>query len=208
MSQLLLVTSSLFGDASLSRQVASEFVDAWRAVRPDTKIVTRDVAAEPVPHLNQDSLIAGATPAEQRSPSQKLAAALGDTLIAEVEASNVIVLAAPMYNFAIPTPLKAWFDHVARAGRTFAYTAEGPKGLLGGRKVFVVTSRGGVYSEGPFKAYDQQEPYLRTMLAFLGLTDVTFIHAEAQKRAPEDAAAGLARARAAIAALTADRAAA
>lgn len=209
MSQLLFVPSSLVGEASVSRRIASEFIAAWRADRPDAKVVVRDVAADPVPHLTQASFAAGSTPPDQRSPEQRIAAALGDTLIAEVEASQVIVLAAPMYNFTIPTPLKAWFDHIARAGRTFTYTADGgPKGLLGGRKAVVVTTRGGIYGEGPFKGYDQQEPYLRTMFGFLGITDVQFVHVEGQNMAPSDAVAGAARARAAIAAMTADRAAA
>ena len=104
-----------------------------------------------------------------------------------------------MYNFTIPSTLKAWIDHIARAGRTFRYTAAGPEGLLKGRRVFVVASRGGVYTgESPARALDFQEPYLRSMLAFLGLTDVTFIHVEGLQVSPEAAAAGIDRARQAI----------
>ncbi|HYM04716.1 MAG TPA: NAD(P)H-dependent oxidoreductase, partial [Stellaceae bacterium] len=117
-------------------------------------------------------------------------------LIAEVEVADTIVLAVPMYNFAIPSTLKAWIDHVARAGRTFRYTAAGPEGLLKGKKVFVVTGRGGIYSgDVPAKIMDFQEPYLRAVLGFLGLDDVTFIHVEGLKVSPESAAHGLDHAR-------------
>jgi FMN-dependent NADH-azoreductase len=137
------------------------------------------------------------TPAKEQTE----AVALADKLIAEVEAADTIVIAAPMYNFTIPSTLKAWLDHIARAGRTFRYTAAGPEGLLKGKKVFVVESRGGFYGEGPAKAMDFQEPYLRAMLGFLGLNDVTFIHAEGQAVSAEAAAQGLLKARNAVAEL-------
>jgi FMN-dependent NADH-azoreductase len=141
-------------------------------------------------------------PADQRAPAQQQAAALADTLIEEVEAADVIVIAAPMYNFSIPSTLKAWLDHIARAGRTFGYGANGPEGLLKGKRVFVFTARGGVYSgESPAKGMDFQEPYLRAMLGFLGLDDVTFVHAEGLKISPEAADAGVATARRAASAL-------
>ena len=120
----------------------------------------------------------------------------GDALIEEVEAADVIVIAAPMYNFSISSTLKAWVDHITRAGRTFRYTANGPEGLLKDKKVFVVTARGGVYTgDSPAKGYDFQEPYLRAILGFNGLTDVTFVHVEAQKLSPDAAQAALASAR-------------
>ncbi|HEY3642841.1 MAG TPA: NAD(P)H-dependent oxidoreductase, partial [Xanthobacteraceae bacterium] len=146
-----------------------------------------------------ETLAATATQADQRTRDQQDAAALADALIAEIEAADTIVLAAPMYNFSIPSTLKAWIDHIARAGRTFRYTAAGPEGLLKGKKVFVVTGRGGFYSgDSPARSLDFQEPYLRALLGFLGLTDVTFIHVEGLKVSPEAAASGLARARQAI----------
>jgi FMN-dependent NADH-azoreductase len=121
-------------------------------------------------------------------------------LIEELEAADTIVLAVPMYNFSIPSTLKAWIDHVARAGRTFRYTAAGPEGLLNGKKVFVVSGRGGFYSgDSPAKVLDFQEPYLRAVLGFLGLTDVTFIHVEGLKVSSEAAEKGISRAREAIA---------
>jgi FMN-dependent NADH-azoreductase len=151
-----------------------------------------------VPHFSYELISALAIPAEQRNPDQAKAVAIADTLIAEVEAADTIVIAAPMYNFTISTPLKAWLDHIARAGRTFRYSEAGPEGLLKGKKVFVVLSRGGFYGEGPAKAMDFQEPYLRTMLGFLGMTDVTFIHVEGLAVSPESAAQGMNKARKAV----------
>ena len=126
----------------------------------------------------------------QLSDRQKELVALSDELIAELEVADTIVLAVPMYNFSIPSTLKAWIDHVARRGRTFRYTEKGPEGLLRDKKVFVLVSRGGVYSKGsPAAPFDFQEPYLRTVLGFLGLTDVTFVHFEGVGMGPEAAAA-------------------
>jgi FMN-dependent NADH-azoreductase len=199
---LLLVTSSLFGAASQSRQIAAEFVTAWRGSHPGTTVVERDLSPASIPHLSQDTLGALGTPADARTEAQQDAVAFADALIAEVEAADVIVLTAPMYNFTIPSTLKAWIDHVARAGRTFRYTANGPEGLLKGKKVFIVTGRGGAYSgDNPAKVLDFQEPYLRGVLGFLGLTDVTFIHVEGLGISPESAASGRDRARQAIGAI-------
>jgi FMN-dependent NADH-azoreductase len=146
------------------------------------------------------SFTAGATPADKRSDAEARNAALADALIEELEAADVVVIAAPMYNFSIPSTLKAWIDHVARAGRTFRYGAAGPEGLLKGKKVFVVTGRGGIYTgDSPAKGMDFQEPYLRAMLGFLGLDDVSFIHVEGLAVGPDARASGTERARAAIA---------
>jgi FMN-dependent NADH-azoreductase len=201
MSKLLLVTSSLFGDQSKSTQLAGEFVQAWHRAHPGTTVVERALTAESIPHLSLNALGALMTPAEQRSSEQHAAVAFADRLIEELETADTIVLAVPMYNFSIPSTLKAWIDHVARAGRTFRYTAAGPEGLLKGKKVFVITGRGGVYTgNSPAKVFDFQEPYLRGVLGFLGLTDVTFVHVEGLKVSPEAAEQGVARARDAIAA--------
>src|SRR5579862_9272957 len=200
MSKLLLVTSSLFGDQSKSTQLAGELVEAWRRTRPGTIVVERTLTPESIPHLSLGALGAVMTPPEGRSSEQHATVAFADGLIEEIETADTIVLAVPMYNFSIPSTLKAWIDHVARAGRTFRYTAAGPEGLLKGKKVFVITSRGGVYTgESPAKVFDFQEPYLRSLLGFLGLTDVTFIHVEGLKVSPEAAEQGVARARQAIA---------
>ena len=117
-------------------------------------------------------------PAEQRTPAQTETVKISDQLVDELFVADVIVLGAPMYNFSVSSALKAWIDHVARAGRTFKYTESGPVGLLTGKKVYIFTSRGGVYSEGPAKSMDFHETYLRAVLGFIGLTDITFIHTE------------------------------
>jgi FMN-dependent NADH-azoreductase len=202
MNSLLLVTSSLFGEASQSRQIAREFVDTWLRNNPGARVVERDLAPDSIPHLSQATLGAVTTPAESRTPEQRDVAAFADALIEEVEAADTIVLTAPMYNFTIPSTLKAWLDHIARAGRTFRYGANGPEGLLKGKKVFVVTGRGGVYSgDSPAKAFDFQEPYLRAILGFIGLTDVSFVHVEGLAISKDSAESGRARARQAIATL-------
>jgi FMN-dependent NADH-azoreductase len=199
MAKLLFVASSLFGEGSQSRLIAAEFVDRWRQSHLRTTVVERELTADSIPHLSLAALAAAMTPADARGGAEQQAAALADTLIAELEAADVIVIAAPMYNFSIPSTLKAWIDHITRAGRTFRYGAAGAEGLLKGKKVFIVTGRGGVYSgDSPARGMDFQEPYLRAMLGFLGLDDVTFIHVEGVKISPEAAASGLARARQAI----------
>ena len=199
MANLLFVSSSLFGDGSQSRLIASEFIDRWHQSHPRTTVVERDLTADSIPHLSLAAFAASMTPADTRSSAEQQAAALADALIEEVEAADVIVLAAPMYNFSIPSTLKAWIDHITRGGRTFRYGAAGAEGLLKGRKVFIITGRGGIYSDNsPAKGMDFQEPYLRAMLGFLGLDDVTFIHVEGLKISPEAAASGIERARRAI----------
>ena len=198
MANLLFVSSSLFGDGSQSRLIANEFIDRWRQSHPSTTVVERELTAGSIPHLSLAAFAASMTAADTRSSAERQAAALADALIEEVEAADVIVLAAPMYNFSIPSTLKAWIDHITRSGRTFRYGAAGAEGLLKGRKVFVITGRGGIYSDSsPAKGMDFQEPYLRAMLGFLGL-DVTFIHVEGLKISPEAAASGIERARKAI----------
>jgi FMN-dependent NADH-azoreductase len=192
MSKVLLITSSLFGENSKSRQIALEVVNVLKDADPRTEIVRRDV--NPVPHLNGEELQALMTAPDSRSERQSETVKRADELIEELEAADTIVVAAPMYNFSISSPLKAWIDHIARAGRTFRYTASGPEGLLKNKKVIVVASRGGSYT-GAAKAMDFQEPYLRAMFGFLGLTDVTFVHLESQNISPEAAKDGMTFAR-------------
>jgi FMN-dependent NADH-azoreductase len=199
MSKLLYVSASLFGAGSKSRLIAGEFVEAWRRSNPGTTFVERHLDPASIPHLTQATLAALMTPAEQRDAAQSEAVAFADTLIEEIEAADTVVLAVPMYNFTVPSTLKAWIDHITRAGRTFRYTASGPEGLLKGKKVFIVTGRGGVYTgDSPARGFDFQEPYLRGMLGFLGLDDVSFIHVEGLAISPESATQGLERARRAI----------
>jgi FMN-dependent NADH-azoreductase len=196
MSNLLYVTSSLFGAQSKSDRIGREFVQAFYEAHPGTRIVTRDLNADPVPHLTGDALGA---PENAESPAQEKALVRVETLISELEAADTIVIAAPMYNFSIPSVLKAWIDHIARAGRTFRYTEKGPVGLLTGKKVFIVTARGGFYAgDGAMKNYDFHEPYLRTVLGFLGLDTISFIYVEGQALGSEIAESGLKRARDAI----------
>src|SRR5207302_9152863 len=153
MKNLLFVTSSLFGQESKSTRIASEFVSSWKAANGPARIIHRVLGS--VPHLTADHFGAWMTAPGERSERQHTIAAESDPLIEEIEAADVIVIAAPMYNFSIPSTLKAWIDHITRAGRTFRYTAEGTvEGLLKNKKVFVVTARGGVYTgDSPAKPY-------------------------------------------------------
>ena len=194
MSNILLVTSSIFGANSKSRAVAHDILERLEGVDFTTHVTVRETNA--IPHFSGELIGALMTPAEKRDAAQQRLAAVADTMIAEVEAADTIVIAAPMYNFTIPSTLKAWLDHIARAGRTFRYTEKGPEGLLKGKKVYVAASRGGLYANGgPAAAMDFQEPYLRAMLAFLGLTDVTFVYAEGLSISPEAATEGMRKAR-------------
>src|ERR1700738_2139907 len=192
MSNVLLIHSSVFGEKSQSLGLARDFLKRYL----HRSLVERALAPHTMPHLDGETFAAMGTDAGELNGRQKELVALSDELIAELEVADTIMLAVPMYNFSIPSTLKAWIDHVARAGRTFRYTAAGPEGLLKGKKVFVVTGRGGVYSgDSPARGLDFQEPYLRAILGFLGLSDVTFIHIEGLAISPESAASGLARAR-------------
>jgi FMN-dependent NADH-azoreductase len=206
MSNILVLDSAATGDASVSRTLVREAVDALET--PGTGgVVYRDLDAAPLPHLT-NATVAGIR-AEPASDSEHAARALSDELIAELREADVIVIGAPMYNCSVPTTLRAWFDHVLRAGETFRYTEKGPQGLLPGKRVIVVESRGGLYSEGPAAAADFQEPYLRHLLGFMGLTDVTFIRAEKLGFGPEARATAIAAATDGIrAAAAAERAAA
>ncbi|WP_348699832.1 FMN-dependent NADH-azoreductase [Duganella fentianensis] len=178
MASLLHIDSSVRQQGSLSRQLGGEFLAKWQAANPDGKVVTRDLAANPVPHLTEQMLGAYFTPAEQRNAEQAQTIKTSDALVDELLAADTIVIGAPMYNFSVPSGLKAWIDHVARAGRTFKYGPNGPEGLVHGKKVIVFVASGGVYSAGPAAAYDHVTTYLRTVLGFLGMTDVSFIVAE------------------------------
>jgi len=197
MKSLLFVTASLSGANSKSAQLGEEFVEAWQAANGPARIVRRNLGDGTIPHLGGEHLKAWMTSPEQRSAREQALAQQSDPLLEEVEAADVIVLAVPMYNFGIPSTLKAWIDHITRAGRTFHYTGPGTvEGLLRNRKVFVIASRGGIYTgDSPARALDFQEPYLRAILGFNGLTDVSFVHVEGQAMGPEAADAGLARAR-------------
>ncbi len=178
MANILFINSSARSTGSISRQLTSEFIEQLKAAQPGSNVVERDVAANPIPHLDEKMLGTFFTPADKRSAEQQALVKISEELIAEVNAADTIVIGAPMYNFSITSTLKAWIDHVARAGVTFKYTETGPVGLVQGKKVYIFTSRGGVYSEGPAKVMDFHETYLRAVLGFIGMTDITFIHSE------------------------------
>ena len=173
---ILVVSSSANGDASVSNTLVSRFVESVRQHNPAAHVVLRDVGTNPVPHLTAETV--AAIKGEPTTPAELAARELSDSLVEELQQANLIVIASPMYNFGMSSTLKSWFDYVARAGVTFRYTENGPEGLLKGKKTVVIVSRGGLYSEGPAAAMDGQEPHLRTMLGFVGLDDVTFIRAE------------------------------
>ncbi|AVR95882.1 FMN-dependent NADH-azoreductase [Pseudoduganella armeniaca] len=198
MATILNINSSVRTTGSLSRQLTAEFIAKWQAAHPGDVIVERDLAAQPVPHLDERTLGAFFTPAEQRNAEQAFAVKLSDRLVDEVAAADVIVIGAPMYNFSVPSGLKAYIDQIARAGRTFKYTETGPVGLLTGKKVYIVTASGGVYSEGPGAGFDFLATYLRAVLGFLGLTDITFIRAEGVALGEQAVAETLAKSRSAI----------
>ncbi len=206
MKKLLFVSASLSGERSRSGVVARELITGIEAEQGKFRIIERELGAGVIPHLSGEYVHAISTPPVHRTARQQQLAKTGDVLIEELETADIIVIAAPMYNFTIPSTLKAWLDYVARSGRTFRYTAEGrSEGLLRDKKVYVVAARGGFYTgDSPAKGLDFQEPYLRAMLNFVGLSDVTFIYVEGQNISPAAAEAGLKRARIAIQELVPD----
>lgn len=175
MRTLLQINTSLYLENGQSSQLASVFVAAYCARHPDTRVIVRDLAAHPLPHLTAERFQAFLTPPQERTPAQQAIVAESDALIAELKAADTIVLGLPMYNFGIPSPLKAWFDHIARAGVSFRYTPQGPEGLIGDRKVYIFATRGG-YHQGT--ARDTQTGHVRDFFALLGIRDLTFVYAE------------------------------
>ena len=191
----LQLNTSLSGDTALSARLAAEFVAAQATADrlAGIEVVTqvRDLARDPLPHLTAERFQALTTPAQDRSDAQAAIAAESDLLVAELQAADVVVIGLPMYNFGIPSTLKAYFDHVARAGVTFKYTAQGPQGLLAGKKAVVIATRGGVYSGTPL---DLQSAYVRQFLGFIGITDVEFVYAEGLAMGPDAREAAVASA--------------
>ena len=199
MPTILQINSSLFGEAGQSSKLAAEFA-ASLATATGARLVVRDLARNPVPHLTAERFTAFTTPAGERSLDQQRHVAESDALIEELRAADTVVLGLPMYNFGVPSTLKAYFDHLARAGVTFRYTAEGPVGLLGGKRVYVFATRGGRHAG---TATDMQSAFLRQFLGFIGLRDVEFIYAEGLALGPEQREQALAAATARIAQLAA-----
>jgi FMN-dependent NADH-azoreductase len=174
MSTLLQINASLAGGNGQSSQLANRFVADWVAKHPGGHVVKRDLAADPVPHLTAERFQAFFSQPEARTAEQLAVTEYSDALISELQAADTIVFAVPMYNFSVPSTLRAYFDHIARAGVTFRYTANGPEGLLKGKKAYVFITRGGIYANG----IDTQTPYLKQFLGFVGITDVQFVYAE------------------------------
>ena len=181
MYTLLIINSSPRSN-SVSRRLTRHFAEEWKAKHPDTRVLERELTADPLPFVTEPWIQASYTPPAQRTAQQQQALALSDALIDELMMADVIVLGVPMHNFSIPAPLKAWFDLVARVGKTFSYSDKGPKGLIASdQQVVAIVSRGGVYDDGSASASsDFQVPYLRHILRFLGLEDMTVIAADKQ----------------------------
>ncbi|MDZ7858741.1 FMN-dependent NADH-azoreductase [Sphaerotilus sp.] len=188
---ILQINASARRDGANSTRLANQIAARLQAANPGATLTLRDLAVTPHPLLDEAALGALFTPADARSPEQAARVALDDALIAEIQAHDTLVLGVPMYNFGVPVQLKSWIDAIARAGVTFRYTASGPEGLLKGKTVYVALARGGLYRDTP---NDSQVPYLKSVLGFLGLTDVRFIYAEGLAMGPEAAAKGFAQA--------------
>ncbi|MBH3429570.1 FMN-dependent NADH-azoreductase [Pseudomonas alkylphenolica] len=198
MSRVLVIESSARQQDSISRQLTRDFVSQWLSAHPADQVTLRDLAVNPVPHLDANLLGGWMKPEAQRNSDELQALARSNELTDEVLAADVLVLAAPMYNFAIPSTLKAWLDHVLRAGITFKYTETGPQGLLTGKRAYILTARGGIHAGA---SSDHQEPYLRQVMAFIGIHDVTFIHAEGLNMGGDFHEKGLNQAKAQLAAV-------
>ncbi|TFZ08416.1 FMN-dependent NADH-azoreductase [Ramlibacter humi] len=194
--KLLHIDSSPLGTASVSRQLTRETVAEWTARHPGTVVEHLDLAVNAPAHLDMDSLgFKLGIAANDLTEEQRRENLLSEQLVSQFLAADVVVIGAPMYNFSVPTQLKAWIDRIAQAGRTFRYTAQGPQGLAGGKTVIIASTRGGVYSNAPV---DHQEGYLRTVLGFMGVTDVHIVRAEGIAMGEEAKAKAIASARADI----------
>lgn len=193
--KILQINASARSSGANSTRLADAITARLQAQNPQAAFELRDLASDPHPVLDEAALGALFTPAEQRSAEQAARVALDDALIAQVQAADVIVLGVPMYNFGVPVQLKTWIDAIARAGVTFRYTENGPQGLLQGKKVYVALARGGLYRDTP---NDSQVPYLKSVLAFLGMTDVEFVYAEGLNMSAEGADKAFAAAHARI----------
>lgn len=174
--KLLHIDSSILGDNSASRQLSKGVVQAWTAAEPDAVVTYRDLSSDAISHFSAATLVAAGTPAELRDAAQQHEADLSASTLAEFLAADAVVIAAPMYNFTIPTQLKAWFDRIAVAGQTFRYTEAGPEGLCGNKKVVVVSTSGGLHA-GQATGVGHED-YLKVMLGFMGITDVEFVRAQ------------------------------
>jgi FMN-dependent NADH-azoreductase len=190
---ILQINASARREGANSTRLANSVTARLQAANPDASLTLRDLAVTPHPVLDEAALGALFTPADKRNADQAERVALDDALIAEIQAHDTLVLGVPMYNFGVPVQLKSWIDAIARSGVTFRYTANGPEGLLTGKTVYVALARGGLYRD---TGHDSQVPYLKSVLAFLGMTDVHFIYAEGLAMGPEAAEKAFAQAEA------------
>jgi FMN-dependent NADH-azoreductase len=187
--KLLHLDSSILADSSASRQLSRAVVDAWQAAEPGLQVIYRDLASDALSHFSAASLVAAGTPAELRSAAQQHETELSEHTLAEFLEADAIVIGAPMYNFSLPSQLKAWIDRIAVAGKTFTYTENGPQGLAGGKKVVVVSTAGGVHAGQPSGA--AHEDYLKFVLGFVGIDDVQVVRAEGLAYGEEPRAAAM-----------------
>lgn len=194
--RLLHIDSSVSGENSVSRQLTRDVVAEWEKREPEFELTYRDLAARPPVPLSADTVVARQRPIQELDSAQRAERALDEELVSEFLAADVIIIGAPMYNFSVPSQLKAWIDRILIAGRTFRYGANGPEGLAGSdKRVIVVSTRGGIYSSAPASAMDHQEAYLRAAFGFIGVTDVTVIRAEGVNMGPEARMQAIASAR-------------
>ncbi len=184
MKRILIIESSPRGPESASRKLANKVRERLEAQYPEATVVERDLVRDEVPHLDEQTLKAMTAPNFPESDSLKDALHLSDELTDELLSSDLLVIASPMWNFGIPSSLKAWIDHVVRAGRTFNYAGATVEGLAKGKKAILVLASGGVFSEGPWKSWDSVEPYLRQILGFIGIDDVQTVRAEGMNIPP------------------------
>jgi FMN-dependent NADH-azoreductase len=194
---VLHIDSSPRGIDSVSRDLTRQIIDRLKAVEPNLDIIRQDLTDRLLPHLSSDA-ISALRRAEFATAEQCEAATRSDSLIDELQRADMVVIGSPMHNFGITTQLKAWFDNVIRAGKTFRYGDRGPEGLLKNKRAIVVETRGGSYSEGFTAAFDHQEPHLKTLLSFIGISDVRFVRAEGLDKGPESRASGIAQAVSAV----------
>jgi len=175
MKNLLKINSSIFSDQGQSSRLAEQFTAAWQAVHPEGKVKVKDLANNPIPHLTSERFLSFLAKPEERTVAQKEVVEFSDALIEEIKQADVIVIGLPMYNLGVPSTLKSYFDHIARAGVTFRYTEKGPQGLIKDKKVYVFASRGGLYAG---TALDTQTSYVKDFLRLIGIEQVEFIYAE------------------------------
>jgi len=180
--KILHIDASAQGERSESMRLSNDFIQHWKTQHPNDEIIQRDIVDNPLPHINGRILGSMMTPVEQRTSEQNVAAGQYEELVREFLDADVLVLGVPMYNFTIPSTLKAWIDHITVPGKTFEYTAEGPVGLISGKEVYILSTRGGFYKDSPM---DHQVSYLQTLFNFLGLEDIHVIQAEGLNISPE-----------------------